>query len=246
VIGNGSASHETLGAVTAQARARGVRPIVLAWAVVASMAVHGALMIASLPGGKPGLPQVPAPALRASLVPVAPSPVADTPAPAPIPPLLAPPAEQSPAAVAEHAPPPAPLARIPAARSGVGSVDVMAEPLLDPARLGDLLSRQVAEFRAEIDRPVRLEEKIVVRFPASALSHGREDLVAVWVIVDTFGNPEEVHVTEGSEEFAAEVVAAVRAARFIPAENKLNPIRHPIALQFDFRGRRAAVAQKKR
>ena len=69
--------------------------------------------------------------------------------------------------------------------------------------------------------------------------------MAVWVIVDASGNVDEIHVAEGSEEFATEVVAAVRAAHFLPAEDNLKPIRFPIALQFDFRARGNSTAQVK-
>jgi len=52
--------------------------------------------------------------------------------------------------------------------------------------------------------------------------------------VDAQGIPEEVLVTDGQEEFADAVIAAVRAARFVPAQNNLLPIRFPLALEFRF------------
>lgn len=166
--------------------------------------------------------------------------------PAPVPPVLAAIPEQPRLTVpmpqrAPHAAPP-PSA---ASRVGFGAIEVVAEPLANRARLGEYLARQMTEFPVEIDRPVRIDQKIAVTYPGAALAQGREDGVAVWVIVDAEGNVEEIFVAEGTEEFAIGVVAAVRAAHFHPAENNLKPIRYPIALQFDFRAGGNATAQAK-
>ena len=62
-------------------------------------------------------------------------------------------------------------------------------------------------------------------------------------IVDAAGhrrrNPRSSTATE---EFASEVLAAIRAARFLPAQDNLKPIRYPIALEFRFRTGAGATA----
>ena len=247
MIGAEGATHEASRAGTVQARSRGARSIVLAWAIAASIVVHAAILISTLPGGKPGIPRPAPPELRATLVPAEPTPEPGIEVPVPAPPVLAAMPERSSFSVpspdrAVRAPAPPAAA---ASRPGWGKVEVVAEPLADRTRLGPYFRRQMYEFPVEIDRPVRLDDKIVVPYPANALAQGREEVVAVWVIVNETGDVEEVFVTEGSEEFAHEVVAVVRTAHFLPAEDKLKPIRYPIALQFDFRARTPPTAQKK-
>jgi TonB family protein len=247
VIGAEGATHEASRAGTVQARSRGARSIVLAWAIAASVFVHAAVLIATLPGGKPGIPRAGPPELRATLVPAEPAPEPGPEVPVPVPPVLAAIPERSTFAVPspERAVRPTAPPASQASRAGWGKVEVAAEPLVDRTRLGGYFTRQMNEFPVEVDRPVRLDDKIVVPYPAHALAQGREEIVAVWIVVDESGNVEQVYVTQGSEEVAHEVVAVVRAAHFLPAEDNLKPIRYPIALQFDFRARGAATAKGK-
>lgn len=109
-------------------------------------------------------------------------------------------------------------------------------------RIGALVDRQLLEFPREIDTPARIRDPIETPYPAVALAEGREDAVVVWAIVNPDGTVDEVDVTEGMPEFAEAVVAAVKAARFTPATNKLKPIRYPIALEFRFALRQAPGA----
>ncbi len=113
---------------------------------------------------------------------------------------------------------------------------IEAQPLQDRDRLGDeLATKLVREYPLELDLPVRLKDKIVARYPPAALAAGREGSVAAWVVVDAEGRPEEIQVTDGTEEFAASVRDAIQAARFLPAQNNLQKIRFPIALEFQFK-----------
>lgn len=247
IEGAPSATLEATRAGTVQAGSRGVRPIVLAWAVVASIAVHAAFLIATLPGGKPGIPQSTSLELQATLVAV-PATEQGPEQPIPVPPVLAALPDRSPITVPapERAMPATPRQSSAAARPGVGKIEVAAELLSDRTRLGGYAARQMNMFPAEVDRPARLDQKIVARYPQAALAQGREDEVVVWVIVEESGTVDEVYVTQGTEEFATEVIAAVRASRFVPAEDNLKSIRYPIALQFDFRaGGGNAVARAK-
>jgi len=243
VIGAGSA-HEASRADAVQAGSRGVRPIVLGCAVAASVVVHAAVLMATLGGGRPDVPSGRSPGIEATLVPAPPTPAPEQ--PTPVPPILAL-SDRSPITVPapNRAPPAAPRPSSAASRVGFGNIEVAAEPLVDRTRLGDYLTRQMNEFPAEIDRPVRIDQKIVVRYPDAALAEGRDDAVAVWAIVSVDGTVDEIYVADGSEEFANEVVAAVRAAHFLPAERRLKPIRYPIALQFDFRAGSMATARAK-
>jgi TonB family protein len=221
----------------------------LSWALLASVIVHAGIVAATFPGSaRTGAPPIAPSVLIATL---APAPIA-TPEPVvavtPAPSTFAVPAEALPM---PPAPPPVPAApQAAAARPGgpdrsLAPLDVIAMPLADRNRLGDLMSRQLAEFPVEVDRPVRLDDRIVARYPPAALRAGREGSVAVWIVVDAQGLAEEIHAAEGDEDFVEAVVAALREARFLPAQDKLRPIRYPLALEFDFRlgGSATAVAR---
>jgi TonB family protein len=228
----------------------GVLASPLFWAIAASAVVHSALVI--MPGSWPDRSaraaapdpgvllqaalvtplenNVEAPAERAPelLAPNSPSPSvlpAQDLAPPPV-------ANTPPAAAASSAP--KPVASPALAIRGAADLDVDGQLLAEHARLGDYLSRQLSEFPVELDFPVRLNESIRVHYPAAALAAGREDSVVVWVVVDAQGIPDEIAVVEGSDEFADAVVAAVKAAHFIPARNNLQPIRFPVSLEFQF------------
>ena len=219
------------------------------WALGASLAVHAVLVVATLSHGQRGQTALAPQELQAELrpaqssaaepapdLPSSPAAVLAVPAAGPAPPLVAPRAAPEPS-------PAQPVAKKARSR-GTAALDVLAEPLADRTRLGEYYDRQLTEFPVEIDRPVRVADRIVARYPRAALQEGREDSVAVWVIVGPDGSAEQIQVLDGTPEFADEVVAAVQSARFLPAENNLKPIRFPIALQFDFRTatRETAVA----
>lgn len=125
-----------------------------------------------------------------------------------------------------------------AARSllGVGSpnLQIAGKVLADRNRLGDLLSRRMAEAPVEVDFPARPKAPIRARYPEAALAAGREGSVAVWVMVSPEGTPDEVTVVDGPPEFADAVVAAINDARFVPAQNNLVPMRYALAFEFDF------------
>ncbi|MFO1325001.1 MAG: energy transducer TonB [Burkholderiales bacterium] len=168
-------------------------------------------------------PEQNAPAVLASAAP-APFAVPATSEPAPTPPQP------------ETPPPRAPAAdRTSKARTAdFGDLRIVASLVADTTKLGDLVDRQMREFPAEIDWPPRVDGRISVRYPPAALAAGREDTVAVWFIVDAQGDPQEITVTQGSEEFAAVVTAALRDAKFVPARSSFQPIAFPLALEFRF------------
>ena len=245
------------GATSSHPRTRDRRGVVLIWALVASTVVHSALV--ALPRTVPGrganlLPDrgVALQAVLAAPEDLQPDTTADrqpvvAPIEAPSPLQIA--ARDVPATADVPPVPSGALAHPPAATppllgvGGFGEVNVDGVPLADKDRLGEALSRQMSEFPVEVDFPVRMNEAIRAQYPPAALAAGREDSVAVWIVVDAQGLPEEVLVTDGQEEFAGAVIAAVRAAHFVPARNNLLPIRFPLALEFRFAiGARDATA----
>ncbi|MFO1313823.1 MAG: TonB family protein [Burkholderiales bacterium] len=220
----------------------------MACALAASLIVHAAILVATLPGGTSGVAPGTSIELRATLVPT-PARERSPEQPARVPPVLAALADRSPVTVpaSDRLPLASPRASPATPLQGLGKAEVAAALVTDRTLLGGYAARQMNMFPAEVDRPARPGQKIVARYPEAALAQGREEEVVVWAIVEESGTVEEVYVTQGSEEFAAEVTAAVRAARFIPAEDNLKPIRYPIALQFDFRpggGTAAAAASR--
>ena len=241
------------GATSFHPRTRDRRGVALLWALVASTVVHSALV--ALPRTVPGRGANLLPDRGVALQAVLAAPEDQQPdATADRQPVVAPIEAPSPLQIAARDVPATPdvppvpsgaLAHSPAATppllgvGGFGEVNVDGVPLADKDRLGEALSRQMSEFPVEVDFPVRMNEAIRAQYPPAALAAGREDSVAVWIVVDAQGLPEEVLVTDGQEEFAAAVIAAVRAAHFVPARNNLVPIRFPLALEFRFVDRRA-------
>jgi TonB family protein len=217
--------------------------MVLALAI--SVAVHGAILTARLgmhvaqPGpvsdSTPLVTELASPSLPSLQVPVA---------------TIEPEVAATPPPVAAPAPMPkrAPVAAVTRAEASTtqtrqsnpqantpADLPIEGELLIERDRLGEaLINRQINEFPAEIDIPVRLQHTIRVAYPADALAAGREGDVAVWIVVNALGEPEEIEVAAGAEEFAKAVSAAVSETRFLPAESRLRLIRYPIALQFRF------------
>jgi TonB family protein len=209
----------------------------LLWALLASTFVHTALvaMPAALPGRAPDVRGEHVTMLLATLLPATTPQTDEPPAAVDTPSLIT---MATPAAAASLPPPsnaPQPPA---AARSalGVGSpnVQITGTALADRDRLGELLSRRMAEAPVEVDFPARPKAPIRVRYPEAALAARREGSVAVWVMVSPEGTPDEVTVVDGPPEFADAVVAAINEAKFVPAQNNLVPMRYALAFEFDF------------
>jgi TonB family protein len=116
-----------------------------------------------------------------------------------------------------------------------GGILVRTHTLEDRNRLGDLLSRQISEFPVEVDLPVRLRDPVAVRYPSAALAAGRQGSVVVWIVVNAQGKAEEVQVVDGSQEFSAVVLEALRDIYFLPAQNNRRLIAFPLSLEFSFR-----------
>jgi TonB family protein len=209
----------------------------LAWAALLSVALHGAMVLmpdAPSGGGihttfdrsTPLSARLSAPAEEASaaeavLASAGPSREPDVTLPASLPP-----------AATQAASPAAPMRF----GNGVpGGILVQPHMLEDRNRLGDLLSRQISEFPAEVDMPVRLRDPIAVRYPSAALAAGRQGSVVVWIVVDAQGKAGEVQVVDGPEDFSAAVLDALRDVYFLPAQNNRRLIAFPLSLEFSFR-----------
>ena len=115
-----------------------------------------------------------------------------------------------------------------------GPVAVTAQVLADHGRLGALLTRELAQFPAEIDSPVRIAEPIVVSLPAETIAGASDVSIVVWAIVMSDGSVDTALLADGDESLAEPVLAAVKAARFIPAVSRLQPRDYPISLEFRF------------
>jgi TonB family protein len=222
--------------------AAGAPQVTLLWALAASALLHTAFVAMPLvkSGDHPTELGIPGPALQATLAPqvvAAPEPQVE---PQPVA-IVAANLSATPQDVVPTPPTPVPIpASAPQAPSpipgAVGAIDLRADgqPLEDRVRLGDLLTRQMSEFPVELDFPVRLNQTIRARYPPGALAAGREDTVVVWIVVNPQGMADEIQITEGSEEFANAVRAAVNEARFLPAQNNLVKIRYPVSFEFHF------------
>jgi len=220
----------------------GALPTPLFWALVASMAVHAAFvaMPRALPNrGMNADAERGVTTLQVALVPPMEK-SADREPDVAVPEVVSPiklsaqdvPAPPVPADAPAPRTAPAPAASV--GIRGAGDVRIDAAPLADRNRMGDVLARQMTEFPIEVDFPAALRERIRARYPPAALAAGREDSVAVWIVVDAEGAASEILVLDGSEEFSEAVVAAVKDAHFVPAQNNLKPIRYPISLEFRF------------
>jgi hypothetical protein len=115
-----------------------------------------------------------------------------------------------------------------------GPVAAIAEVLADHGRLGALLTRELAQFPTEIDSPVRIAEPIVVPLPAEAIAGAGDSSIVVWAIVMADGSVDTALLADGDESLAEPILAAVKAARFIPAVSRLQPRDYPISLEFRF------------
>ena len=115
-----------------------------------------------------------------------------------------------------------------------GQVAAIAEILTDHSRLGPLLSREMSQYPTEIDSPVRLDDPILVRLPSGIRPSEPDASIVVWAIVLADGSVDTALLAEGDESVAEPVLAAVKAARFVPARSRLQPRDYPISLEFRF------------
>jgi len=127
----------------------------------------------------------------------------------------------------------------------VGPVAAVAELLADHSRLGPLLSRELAEYPTEIDSPVRLDEPIVVQLPQGTRPVAADPSIVVWAVVLADGSVETALLADGDEALAEPVLAAVKAARFVPARSRLQPRDYPISLEFRFAAQAPADAAER-
>jgi len=214
-------------------------PPALVCAIAASVVIHVSLVALTLgSGARTGdTPRDPAPLRAVITTPDVTASLETLPAPVPV--ALAS-RHREPLAtltLPEIAATPSPIAP-PEPAPGNGNLGIgkaTAVVLRDRSRLGELYDRTLREFPVEIGKRPRMTAAIVARYPPAALAAGREDSVIAWVVVNEQGEASEIEFPEGSDEFAEEVRTALRAARFKPAEDRLRPIRFPLALQFDFR-----------
>ncbi|HEY1325530.1 MAG TPA: energy transducer TonB [Casimicrobiaceae bacterium] len=103
------------------------------------------------------------------------------------------------------------------------------------SRLGPGVTQRIGQFPVEIDHPVRLPRRFAIPYPPSALASREQGTVLLWLIVNTEGKPEEIHVVEGSGDLLQAVIESVTSATFGAATSEGHAIRYHIALAVDFR-----------
>jgi len=203
-------------------------------ALAASLAVH-AVGVPLLVAPSHGPPRA-APASEATLFAILLSP-APTPAPAAVEPAAQPAAAIEPPTVAPREPPrPSSPVVTPPGRDAVMEMPVAVVRTDVPfARLNDTLNgRIMTEFPIEVSTQVQLPESLVVRYPRVVGDEPLERQVILWIVVDANGKPEEMHLVQGSGTLAQAAIDAFGTARYTPATNFGERVRHHIAVEVDF------------
>lgn len=247
-------------ALTAETRS----PAALGAALVASVVVHGAVVLALLglvTGGPraaqaevsrlavrlvdpppPSLPVPPAPPVQAPL-PVAVAAVKPAEAARPRPPAPAP-ATRSEAVPAPAVEPAAPTPPVVATDNPlpVGRVDVAANYGIMSGLSQDLLMRTQGTYMREVERPVEILQKPAVTYPPDALAEGRDGSVVAWLAIAPDGSIEDVVIDSGEQPFVDAVNAVVASTTFKPAIERGERIPFWVVMTFDFHSGAASVA----
>ena len=77
------------------------------------------------------------------------------------------------------------------------------------------------------------------RLPAGTSQARADASIVVWAIVLSDGSVDTALLADGDESLAEPVLAAVKAARFVPARSRLQPRDYPVSLEFRFSRERA-------
>jgi outer membrane biosynthesis protein TonB len=167
-----------------------------------------------------------------------------TPLPAPLPPL---PVPESPAPVRRSDPrPPAapaigaamptePLPDAVADDTPIPPGDVAVGAVDTPGALGTTQALRLAQrFPQEIANKPRLQDPLVVAYPARAARAHREARVSVLLIIDADGSVLETTLLPDDQLFGPTVRDAVAGGKFKPAEADARPVPYWMVLEFVF------------
>lgn len=107
----------------------------------------------------------------------------------------------------------------------------------DGARLfgADLAKRMSARFPEVAARPPRIDGSLSAMYPVKAAREGRSQALSALVSIDADGRITDVRVLPDDPVFAAAVMAAVRNARFQPAQVLGKPAPYWAVLDFTFK-----------
>ncbi len=111
---------------------------------------------------------------------------------------------------------------------GVGTID-------DPARLGpDFVTRLAARFPNRVSKPPLLVGTPVMSYPQAALEAGAQRRVAALVMLRADGSIEDAQLARDDPLFGPAVLAALKSARFSPAEIGGDPVPYWAIVEFVF------------
>jgi len=145
----------------------------------------------------------------------------------------------------EVAPPPQPTA-VQAAQSvrrtaesasyKLGNVDIVEGYPMLATFPAEQLARIRGTYPVEVESPVKVQVRPEVAYPPAALEVQRQGRVVAWLAISAEGAVEETIIVDGAPEFAEAVLAALPAARFLPARNRGAAIPFYAILVFMFSG----------
>jgi TonB family protein len=99
----------------------------------------------------------------------------------------------------------------------------------------DLAKRMAARFPEVAARPPRIDGSLSAMYPVKAAREGRSQALSALVSIDAQGHITDVRVLPDDPVFAAAVMAAVRNARFQPAQILGKPAPYWAVLDFTFK-----------
>jgi hypothetical protein len=107
----------------------------------------------------------------------------------------------------------------------------------DGARLfgADLAKRMSARFPEPAARLPRIDGSLSAMYPVKAAREGRSQALSALVSIDAQGHITDIRVLPDDSVFAAAVMAALRNARFQPAQVLGKPIAYWAVLDFTFK-----------
>jgi TonB family protein len=113
--------------------------------------------------------------------------------------------------------------------------DIGVGVLRDSAELPiDLRARLAMEFPRVPARLPRTQRPVTIAYPEAALREGRESRVIALIVVDADGKAADIVVTPDDAIFGHAVRDALAGASYVPAYDNGKPLRHWLALTFEF------------
>jgi hypothetical protein len=116
--------------------------------------------------------------------------------------------------------------------------DVVVGTVENADALGRAQALRLAQrFPQAVSRPPRLQNPLVIPYPARAARGHREARIAALVLIDSNGGLLETTLVPDDPLFAATVQSALATAKFKPAETDAKPTSYWLILEFVFKMR---------